>query len=552
MYRLLIVDDEPIIVESLLDLFERRSEMVLEVFGVYTSADALDMLGKTKIDIVITDIRMPGLSGIELHREIIDRWPWCKVIFLTGYNNFEFIQEAIRNGSVDYLLKTEGNEAIFRAVQKAIQALTDAIEVEQLIEKSRKQALTIQPFLQKELLWGLVQSDGYAHRSIREHFHELNISLTAVEPAIIVIGRIDEWREGTTPFDKSLYLFAIQNIANEYLDASVRQVSFEFEEKSKVAWLMQPKSSGSHLYGDEEIKQRTLAFIKGAVEMIQNACKHLLNMKLSFAVGTTYREWKELPDQFDHLRILMSRGLGLGEELLLLEQSVHRFDMDSDDQELRKQMKKLPLLQTLLENGQQEQFLVEYMTLMKLAASVSKQTDSLRTEIYFTLVSSFLSYINRWKMREEIGEAFPLGKMTLLDSANNWKEVTEYFYQLTEIIFERKMSGQGHQEEGVVSQVQSYIRHHVAGDISLNRIAEVVGHNPSYLSRLYKRITGEGLSEYIAEVRMTKTKELLQENRLKINEISKAVGFLSEQSFYRFFRKVTNITPQEYRDQVNK
>ncbi|OME87874.1 hypothetical protein BK120_00645 [Paenibacillus sp. FSL A5-0031] len=65
----------------------------------------------------------------------------------------------------------------------------------------------------------------------------------------------------------------------------------------------------------------------------------------------------------------------------------------------------------------------------------------------------------------------------------------------------------------VVSQVQRHIQHNVAGDLSLNRIAEVAGHNPSYLSRLYKRITGEELSDFITAVKITKTKELLGENK---------------------------------------
>ncbi|GGD47266.1 response regulator transcription factor [Paenibacillus nasutitermitis] len=551
MYRLLIVDDEPIIVESLLDLFERKAGLELEVYGVCASTDALDMLERTKIDIVLTDIRMPGLSGIELHREIIGRWPWCKVIFLSGYNDFEFIQEVMRNGGVDYLLKSEGSDAIVCAVQKAMQALTDAIEVENLIERSMKQTQKIQPFLQKELLWRLTQSDAHSLHSIGEQFRELNIPLKAEEPVLLVIGRIDEWREGTSAFDKALYLFAVQNIADEYMGATIRQVSFEFEEKSKIAWLIQLNHDLIHPGGELEARQRTLSFVKGAAEMIQHACDNLLTMKLSFAVGTTYREWHELSDLFEHLRLLMSRGLGLGHELLLLEQKSSEVAVDTYDRELRNQMKKIALIQTLLENGQKEQFFAEYVALMKVAAAGSETMDGIRTEIYFTLVSIFLSYVNRWKVRDEIGDAVNLGKMTLLDW-NHWPEITDYFSQLAEAIFEWKSSGQDFQEMDVISQVQHYVLHNLAGDLSLNRIAEMVGHNPSYLSRLYKRITGEGISEFIMAVRIKKTQELLRENKLKISEISKAVGFLSEQSFYRFFRKVTNLTPQEYRDQDSK
>ncbi|MGG1636106.1 hypothetical protein [Paenibacillus sp. NRS-1760] len=176
--------------------------------------------------------------------------------------------------------------------------------------------------------------------------------LNAEDPAFLLLGRIDEWCEGTSAFDKSLYSFAIQNIAEEYMSTSIPQVSFEFEEKTKIAWLIQPKQEGFFSSRVTVTRERALAFVKGAAEMIQNACKKLLNIKLSFPVGTTYREWKELSDQFEHLRLLMNRGLGLGQELLLLEQESHELAADLDVRELRKQMKKMTLMQTLLENGQ--------------------------------------------------------------------------------------------------------------------------------------------------------------------------------------------------------
>ena len=78
------------------------------------------MLNQTKIDVVLSDIRMPGISGLDLQDEIMKRWPNCKVIFLTGYNEFELVQKAVREGAVNYILKTEGDEEILDSVKKAI------------------------------------------------------------------------------------------------------------------------------------------------------------------------------------------------------------------------------------------------------------------------------------------------------------------------------------------------------------------------------------------------------------------------------------------------
>ncbi|MDQ6417950.1 response regulator [Paenibacillus sp. LHD-117] len=553
MYRLLVVDNEPIIVESVLDLLQRTETIELDICGAYSSIEALRLLETTKFDIVLTDIRMPGMSGLELHREILKRWPWCKVIFLSGYDDFAFIQEVIRNGGVDYLLKTEGNGAIIQAVQKAVQALNDTIEKDNLIRKSKEKLQHIQPYLQKELLLGLVRGETNARLPLEKPFEELNVPLGSKAETMTVIGRIDEWSGTATSVDQSLLLFAVRNIAEEYLSASTLQVSFDFDHRTKLAWFIQPKEVGAGQGSvSPELRQRSLGFIHGAFEMIQMTCKQMLKLSLSFAAGNDYRDWSDIPEQFEHLQLLLSHGLGLGHELLLQERRTPELEPSAIDRELRKQLGKLKVLQTLLDNGQRDQFFVEYGSLMQFVAASSPQSASVKTEIYFTLVSMFMSYLNRWGVQEEIGKHTNLGKMTMLDCHHHWMEVVDYFYALADLLFAHKMSGQGLQENDVIRQVQQYVNQNLAGDLSLNRIGEVVGHNPSYLSRLYKQITSEGLSDYIMAARVAKATELLQENRLKIHDISKAVGFLSDQSFYRFFRKATGVTPQECRENAAK
>ncbi|MBP3965886.1 response regulator [Paenibacillus lignilyticus] len=552
MYRLLIVDNEPFIVESVLDLFERQAIPELELLSAYSSAEALGCMRTVKIDIVLSDIRMPGMNGLELHREIIKYWPRCKVIFLTGYNDFDYIHEAMRNGGVDYLLKTEGEEAIVASVQKALTALSEAVEAEAYIAKSKQQMQAMTPLLQKELLMELVQGGSLANGALSRSFEEADIELDPTKPVVAMIGRIDNWKEDTRPFDKSLYLFAIQNIAKEYLAAKVQFISFDFERKTKLLWLIQPEEQTGTLSAAElaELEQRCLIFLKGTAEMMQDSCSVLLKLNLSIAIGASFKAWERISEQFEHLQQLLNRGLGLSQQLLLIEPTITITSADQIEHDQRKQLKKLNLLHTLLENGQKEQFMAEYVGIMTALTECAAAKNAIKTEVYFTLVSIFLSYINRWEVQSEVGGRVNLGKMTALDCHDNWKEVVDYFYKLAEALFEHKQAGKGNQEHDVIRMVQRYVQQNLAGDLTLNRIGDVVGHNPSYLSRLYKQVTNEGLSDYIMTARLAKTKELLEENRLKIHEISTSVGFLSEQSFFRFFRKALQMTPQEYRDSV--
>ncbi len=117
--NLLIVDDERHIVNWIRALFLGHPA-VDEAFTAFSAQEALAHLDARRIDVVITDIRMPRMGGLELMREIVNRHPRCQIIFLTGHSEFEYVYEAIRYPNVQYLLKTEDDERIVSALEEAV------------------------------------------------------------------------------------------------------------------------------------------------------------------------------------------------------------------------------------------------------------------------------------------------------------------------------------------------------------------------------------------------------------------------------------------------
>ena len=111
-YHLLIVDDEYHVVDWLAELFEEQDLLPLEVYKAYLAREALEILGKTKIDIVLSDIRMPGMDGFALADRITAEWPLAKIIFLTGYQEFEYAYKANQYKNITFLLKTEDDDMI--------------------------------------------------------------------------------------------------------------------------------------------------------------------------------------------------------------------------------------------------------------------------------------------------------------------------------------------------------------------------------------------------------------------------------------------------------
>lgn len=558
MRRLLIVDDEPFIVNGLASLCSGMEQIDIEVYTAYSTSEALNWLKRTKIDIVLSDIRMPGMSGLALQKEILKQWPRCKVIFLTGHDDFAYIQEATRCGSVDYILKTEGNSAVLRALEKTSRLLEEEMEASSLITKAREQMKTALPFLQKQYVLDLLHSEPGCLQDIERQLAELNIELDSRSPSMLLLCRIDNWNENAAPADRALLLYAVQNIVEEFMRPMALTMGIEFT-RSKIIWLLQPvmEEGTQATEPEEDVRIRTMRFIHGTLEQIQAVCKDLLKLQISFAATSDWAAWERLAGKFEELKLLLGSGLGIGMESLLIENS--RVPVGDKPASLERRFglpaKKIELLRSCLDNGESNEFFRVFTETAESCSRLNSCKDSLMTmEFYYAMVSLLLPYITP---SGSVGSGntesrIEVARLTRFEDHEAWKEAVDYLAGVAGMIFEQKEKGKFAQEHEVITKVKLYIEEHLSGDLSLTQIGEAVGHNPSYLSRLYKQTTGEGLSESINAARLARAKRLLLETTDKIHEIAAAVGFVSPPYFYRFFKKATHLTPQEYRDSENK
>ena len=549
--RLLIVDNEKIIVDGLVGYFldlKLEGLAELEVFGAHSGAEALAILEETKIDLVLSDIRMPGMSGLELQREVVRRWPRCKVIFLSGYDEFPYIQQAMRIGADNYILKTEGYEAIAEAVRKSLIKQQESAQFQSLLDISREQFQAALPLMGKDLMTRLLLDDPAALTQRQRQFEKLQIMLDGDEPVLLMIGRIDHWRGICSPSDRALIAYSIQNIAEEYLRPFLVHYSFVCE-TSRIIWFLQPRSD--HENDDaERLQRRALLFVQHSVEDIQATCRSMLHISLSFAIGRAFKEWPAIPESFEALKLLLNRGLGMKEEAILLEPSEPFGSAFADkDQEGNgfPVSYHIHKLQNHLENGERNEF---YSVLGRVFA-IPQEGEigaSIRLEIALSLGGIFLSAVNRWGIGQEVARKMDLDVFSRIGVDRDWKADKDAFLRLADILFANRSQQGVDQGTELTEKIQNYIKSHLSDDLTMTRLGTVFNHNPYYLSRLYKQIVGISLLDYITEMRMERAKQLLVESDLRIQDISKAVGFISEGYFYRFFKKTIGMTPSEFRE----
>ncbi|WNQ10891.1 response regulator [Paenibacillus aurantius] len=545
MRRLLVVDDELFIVNGLTGMIKEAGFPDLEVYKANSAAEALDLLQRTVIDIVLTDICMPGMDGLELQKSIIQEWPRCKILFLTGHHDFDYVKEAIRHRAFDYILKTEGDRAILAAVGKALTELEQEFETGSELLKARQQLQAALPFMQKEFMFDLVRGEASPKVALQEQMAELHLDFNTRLPVLLIMAKVDEWAEKSHS-DKALLLYAVQNIAHEYYSSSVLSLSFPYE-KSKLAWFIQPFASSAQ---DGDSYRRLFRFVYGATERIQQTCGELLKLKLSFALASEFFPWPQLSDRAERLQRIMRRSFGLGQEWLLTDEEFSPAAKASTEHHTKWIRKQVEQLELCLVSGARAEF---RSRLAEMAEHPAAASDSgFRTVASFQLTSMILTFA----MNEGLSVA-PYGEYDSIrqwnhNSPEDWEGLIERMAEMGDEIIRLKENAASQHGRSLILKIHQYIDQNLGGDLSMTRLGEVVSLNPIYLSRLYKQLTGDGLTDTIMSARLTEAKRRLKETDEKVQDVAHKVGFESAAYFIRLFKKTTAFTPQEYREHVRK
>lgn len=559
MLRMVIVDDEPIIADGLYEEFLGIADLELDVYRVYSGKAVVDMLQRTRIDIVVSDIRMPGLDGMALLDIIHDNWPECKVIFLTGFKEFDHAYRAIRSGAVNFVLKTEGYDKVVEAVRQAVAAIEASLKVKDLLDSHRQDRETMSLLLRKDFLLSLLRGNCVLGIEPRKELDQLGISLLADRPLLLFMGKMDRSPGALTYIEKSKCFYSVSLIAEQQLSAKLSCFQV-VDDRDNMVWFAQPHSAISTDEDDasaEELKCRASAlFLKGTLETIQRICKDSLGTTVSFAVWTEPTPWRQIADRHAELRHLMDYRIGSGTERLVTNENLAASESVPAQSDARRfagfASSKLHVLESHLEKGERELFFARLAELTKDLTQDLGCRYAPAQELYFSIAMILFSSINRWKLVDH--DLLKAGYRKLLkpEEHENWTAGALFLKQTATQLFELRSNEEQQRATDTITFLQGYIDDHIFEDLSLVRLSELVFFNPAYLSRLFKQVTGINLSDYIQERKIHKAKQLLERNECKINDIAEALGYGYGANFARSFKKMTNQSPKEYRESLNK
>ncbi|WP_438448142.1 response regulator transcription factor [Gorillibacterium sp. sgz5001074] len=539
MYQLLVVDDQAYLADDLSAMLPWGTLGIGTVHTAYTAYEALELLRTHPIDIVITDIRMPGMSGIELIEEIRKHHKLIKTILVSGYSDFEYAKKAIQNRTTDYLLKPVSDEDLLDAVQRAISSLqSDWMEIssKKRLEQSVRENM---PILKEHLLRDLLSGRRLSASQLEQRIGLLGLPLAVNRPCCLLLVRMEDHFEQFDPESLSLFEYAIFNMAAEIFGTGFQLLHCR-DIHDYLVLLLTPKAEQENsLTPDYERQAEQMA------ALLQHYTKLYLKGTISVLQSPWVPELAEVNALYGRALQAFRQQIGGERELLL---TCPEAPGPGKARSLGR-LYEPPTLLHLLEAGQWDQVRTKLEAIFAELNENWADSHEHILETYFAIASAFACIIhksNRWisqVLEQEYGKLSHSHEFHTIQQLRDWTfRVLEQFTAS----FHREIRDA---RSATVKQVHEYVEAHL-GEASLQSIASHVYLNPSYLSKIYKSETGEGISDYLYRLRMEKAAYRLANSNEKIYEIALSLGYLKTSYFIKLFKEKYGVTPQEYRDQL--
>lgn len=540
MIDILLVDDETYVTESLEMTIPWGELGVTTVLRAASGKEALEIMEENAVDIVVTDIRMPGMSGLDLIEEVSSRWSHIRCILLTGHSDFDYAKKAIQLQASDYILKPVNDEEFMASVSAAITSLRgewDEFDKYHRLLYSRKSDYKI---LRENLMHDLLLGREITTRALREQLQQYEIGFEPEEPVVMLLIRLTGRFSSMDQQSLDLMDFAVGNIAEEVLGDKFR-VWFGRGPHECLVMFLQHQGRVE----EASMSQETLT---GPVDTFREHVIRYLQGDLSMVVTPPF-PFKEMTAAYR--RSLGSLVLSGPEENKIIFIDKERSQrIENDAAQALEELYKPPVLPQLLETKQWEAAASKLNAVFDAADRVCLSREHVY-EMYLSVTNAFMYIAHKQgHLVHEIDHAgfdLLLAHQLIQSPERLRRWATEMLAKLQEELSDQAGT---QSRRHVIKQVQEMVTRDTGQDLSVKMIADKVYLHPVYLSKIYKAETGEGLGDYMIRMRMERALYLLKNSNKKIYEITSELGYQNPQYFSKMFKKHYGMTPNEFRDQA--
>ncbi|CAM3603473.1 response regulator transcription factor [Marinicrinis lubricantis] len=516
MYKVLLVDDERMILEGISRMVDWASEGA-ELSGTARNGiEAMDWICEHTPDIVITDIRMPGMDGLQLVEKCKEHDESIECILLSGFNEFDYARQAMRFGVKHYLLKPCSEQAIQKVLREVILDLKQRENRKDFLRHLQQELNKVLPHAKQQFLKELVTNKTYGVRDWENYRRLFGLSADQGEVRLMLFQL-----EGATQYE---HMFALQNIAEDILGKDILLLSTTIGQHVLILIkdAYEPELLFHHI---EQIRKTFAGFY------------HIeTTIALSEAGNITHarRMYRETLECLHHRFYLGEGGLitkkDIGDPMQPASNETITFPFDED---------KIVLL---IKAGRWHDVEEELRHIFDVLSEWRLETTVAKSY----LIQLYLSIIRQSGSESIQKDLHEVARMEQMDTL---QALRDFIVSAAERITMSHYQQNKRRHSSIIQKVLDIIHSNLGNPrLSLHWVAsEMLYMNEDYLGKLFKKETGEKFSGYVMKLRMEHAVELMKQQELKVFEIADRLGFEGNpQYFSKVFKKYTGCSPTEF------
>lgn len=531
MIHVVIVDDEVWVCQLIRNIID-WSDLGFEIMEeAYDGETGLQAILKHRPELVLTDIRMSGMDGIRLMERTREERIETKFIVISGYNDFEYAQNALKYGAIGYLLKPIDRKEL----TNFLISIRDSLFADKLKESKRKEIESrldesLEQLRMQYFKTCLLQKQNYDSLEIINKDYRCSFNPGCFQ---VMIATFDEKmgrdaEDETGKISKSWIFQRTKEILDkrcfEYLAMQVNDLDI----------FILNYTEGENEYIRQDMQEVIYKGMRGKVS----------EYDLTISVGCIVPELCRIGESYEQAVTGMQSRIRYGTNKVI--------DIST---KIYQNMSVLKIFG--IEQEKRLLFHVETFdciaarTLIREILQKIKEDDTLNPGLIFAMSEEILELFYKTMRRRAIEVERVLGEKDIwsrrLSRLNSIEQIVSLLYKLlTEVKASCEKNGQ-RKSQKAVEIAKSYIAEHYKDEVSLTEVADIVLLNPKYLGELFKKETGLNYSEYLLKYRLDLAKEMLLDVRCRVGEVGEKVGYQDSKYFSRLFKKHVGVTPKQYK-----
>lgn len=529
MYKLMIVDDEFLSRFVIKSLIQKKFPEIEIVAELENGRQAIEYGLNLKPDIIVMDIRMPGLNGFEASRVILNEFPDTQILILTAYDKFSYVKEALDLGIKGFLLKPINEEEVVQSIRKLINEIEKRERYSDQNVHVDEKIKTVRPLIENELVSAFITGDFDAEKieSYKGLLSENDIEsgfFMLITPAYSYIRQ----KNREVSFKKIRE--RIYEVVTSH-PSLLNKCLFSSKMGSTIAVFHPIKSDKSEMILTREAQVIGIG--------LANRVKTVARIDTAIGIGSVHTGFDNFCKSYSEANMALKRALKTGGV-------VHYNRIKTDhvtpaNAEYPMDLETLIVEQVKLGKADEAkeaacEFISQVINNNDNIEAIKESLNELITVLKRTVVMSGAK-LNQYCNSSMLTE---LGTLKEIEEIAVWSK--RCIFNLIEHIESRDNI-----KSELIGRVIDYINKNFSNEITLNQIADEVRLSPQYLSRIFKENYGVNFIDYITKKRIEQAEELLLNSSKSIKEISNLVGYVDANYFSRIFKKDTGCSPRQFR-----